>query len=88
MACRLVHERLAGCESVPTFGVGFQGKSIVPQSAGPDHDQRLKVLLKDFFEAFFLEVYAELDQAQKERLQALLHTEAYQEVDPSNRVSC
>src|SRR5262245_40488013 len=24
------------------------------QSAGPDHDQRLKVLLKEFFEAFFL----------------------------------
>ena len=26
----------------------------MPQSAGPDHDQRLKVLLKEFFEAFFL----------------------------------
>jgi hypothetical protein len=24
------------------------------QSASPDHDQRLKVLLKEFFEAFFL----------------------------------
>ena len=26
----------------------------MPHSAGPDHDQRLKVLLKEFFEAFFL----------------------------------
>ena len=26
----------------------------MPQSADPDHDQRLKVLLKEFFEAFFL----------------------------------
>ncbi len=26
----------------------------MPQSAGPDHDQHLKVLLKEFFEAFFL----------------------------------
>ncbi len=25
----------------------------MPQSAAPDHDQRLKVLLKEFFEAFF-----------------------------------
>ena len=25
----------------------------MPQPAGPDHDQRLKVLLKEFFEAFF-----------------------------------
>src|SRR5437764_2368195 len=25
----------------------------MPESAGPDHDQRLKVLLKEFFEAFF-----------------------------------
>ena len=29
-----------------------------------------------------LEPYAELDEAQNERLQALLHTEAYQEVEP------
>jgi hypothetical protein len=29
-----------------------------------------------------LEAYAELDEAQKERLQTLLHTEAYQEVEP------
>ena len=34
-------------------GAGFNRESIVPQSAGPDHDQRLKVLLKEFFEAFF-----------------------------------
>ncbi len=54
MACRLAHERLAGCQSVPAFGVWFHGESIMPQSAGPDHDQRLKVLLKEFFEAFFL----------------------------------
>ena len=26
----------------------------MPQSGGPDHDQRLKVLLKEFFEAFFV----------------------------------
>jgi len=26
----------------------------MPQSADPDHDQRQKVLLKEFFEAFFL----------------------------------
>ena len=26
----------------------------MPQDAAPDHDQRLKVLLKEFFEAFFL----------------------------------
>ena len=26
----------------------------MPESAGPDHDQRLNVLLKEFFEAFFL----------------------------------
>ena len=25
----------------------------MPQSASPDHDQRLKVLLKEFFEGFF-----------------------------------
>jgi hypothetical protein len=53
MACRLASERLAGCESVPAFGIGFHGESIVQQSATPDHDQRLKVLLKEFFEAFF-----------------------------------
>ncbi len=27
------------------------------QPAGPDHDQRLKVLLKEFFEAFFLCIF-------------------------------
>src|SRR5216684_4764124 len=27
---------------------------MMPPPAGPDHDQRLKVLLKEFFEAFFL----------------------------------
>ena len=35
-----------------------------------------------FLLAECLEAYAELDEAQKERLQALLHTEAYQEVEP------
>jgi len=50
--------------------------SIMRQSADPDHDQRLKVLLKEFFESFFLCF------SQKERLQALLHTEPYQEVEP------
>jgi hypothetical protein len=29
------------------------GELIMSQPAGPDHDQRLKVLLKEFFEAFF-----------------------------------
>jgi hypothetical protein len=35
-----------------------------------------------FLLAECLEAYAELDEAQNERLQALLHTEAYQEVEP------
>jgi hypothetical protein len=35
-----------------------------------------------FLLAECLEAYAELDEAQKERLQAILHTEAYQEVEP------
>ena len=54
MAFRLARERLAVGSTVPAFGVGFHGESIMPQSAGPDHDQHLKVLLKEFFEAFFL----------------------------------
>ncbi len=68
------------------------------QPSGPDHDQRLKVLLKyveglkriaqseendfrRFLLAECLEAYAELDEAQKERVQALVHTEPYQEVE-------
>ena len=35
-----------------------------------------------FLLAECLEAYAELDEAQRERLQALLHTEAYHEVEP------
>ena len=35
-----------------------------------------------FLLAECLEAYAELDEAQKERLQALLHTETYHEVEP------
>ena len=35
-----------------------------------------------FLLAECLEAYAELDEAQKERVQALLHTEAYREVEP------
>jgi hypothetical protein len=35
-----------------------------------------------FLLAECLEAYAELDEAQKERLQALLQTEAYREVEP------
>jgi hypothetical protein len=41
------------------MAVGFglrrlvRGESIMPQPAAEDHDQRLKVLLKEFFEAFF-----------------------------------
>ena len=54
MALRLAAEGLASCSSVPAIGVWFHGESIMPESAGPDHDQRLKVLLKEFFEAFFL----------------------------------
>jgi hypothetical protein len=46
-------QRLAGCSSVPAFRVWFDGESIMSQPAGPDHDQRLKVLLKEFFAAFF-----------------------------------
>ena len=50
----LLPNDLRAASSVPAFGVGFHGKSIMSQPAGPDHDQRLKVLLKEFFEAFFL----------------------------------
>ena len=35
-----------------------------------------------FLLAECLEAYAELDEDQKDRVQALLHTEAYREVDP------
>ena len=35
-----------------------------------------------FLLAECLEAYAELDESQKERLQALLHAEAYREVEP------
>jgi hypothetical protein len=35
-----------------------------------------------FLLAECLEAYAELDEAQKERVQALLHTEAYREIEP------
>ncbi len=35
-----------------------------------------------FLLAECLEAYADLDEAQKERVQALLHTEAYREVEP------
>jgi Domain of unknown function (DUF4351) len=37
---------------------------------------------RQFLLAECLEAYAELDEAQKERLKALLHTEAYHEVEP------
>jgi hypothetical protein len=37
---------------------------------------------RQFLLAECLEAYAELDEAQKKRLQALLHTEAYHEVQP------
>ncbi len=37
---------------------------------------------RQFLLAECLEAYSELDEAQKERLQALLHSEAYQEVEP------
>jgi hypothetical protein len=54
MAGRLAAEWIAGRWSLPAFGVGYQGASIMSQSTDPDHDQRMKVLLKEFFEAFFL----------------------------------
>jgi hypothetical protein len=54
MACRLAPERLADCSSVPAFGIWCHRVSIMPQSDSPDHDQRLKVLIKEFFHAFFL----------------------------------
>ncbi len=50
------------------------------QATGPDHDQRLKVLLKEFFEAFFLcffptwaarFVFTEVDWLDKELFTAL-----------------
>src|SRR5262249_4034509 len=50
---RLGLERLAGRSSGPTVGAPFRRDSIMPQPAAPDHDQRLKVLLKEFFDAFF-----------------------------------
>jgi hypothetical protein len=38
-----------------TLAQNYRGDSIImAQPAVPDHDQRLKVLLKEFFEAFFL----------------------------------
>ncbi len=37
---------------------------------------------RQFLLAECLEAYSELDEADKERLQALLHSEAYQEVEP------
>jgi hypothetical protein len=54
MACRLAPERLAGYSPVLAFGGWCHGVSIMPQSDAPDHDQRLKVLIKEFFHAFFL----------------------------------
>ena len=54
MACHRAPERLAGGSSVPAFGFFCHWVSIMPQSESPDHDQRLKVLIKEFFEAFFL----------------------------------
>ncbi len=54
MVCQLAHHRFVGRQSVPAFRVWFHGKSIMQQPGGPDHDQRLKVLLKEFFEGFFL----------------------------------
>jgi hypothetical protein len=53
MARRLGPERLACWSPVPVFGASFHGEALMPQDAVPDHDQRLKVLLKEFFEAFF-----------------------------------
>jgi hypothetical protein len=47
----------AGCQNGPAFGVRYHGESItMTQSSGSSHDrdQRLKVLLKEFFEAFFV----------------------------------
>ena len=38
-----------------------------------------------FLLAACLEAYADLDEAQTDRLRALLHTEAYQEVEPAPR---
>ena len=49
------NDRTGGWELVPTFGVRCSVVfSIMPQSGTPDHDQRLKVLIKEFFKAFFL----------------------------------
>jgi hypothetical protein len=54
MAPRLAPDRLDGRTYVPAFDVFCHGVSILPQSDAPDHDQRLKVLIKEFFHAFFL----------------------------------
>jgi len=50
------------------------------------HSPPVRITISDDYRRFLLveclEAYAELDEAQKERLQALIHTEAYQEVEP------
>jgi hypothetical protein len=53
MARRLGLERPAGRSSDPAVGAPSHRDPIMSQPAAPDHDQRLKVLLKEFFEAFF-----------------------------------
>ena len=47
MGFRLGPERLAGRSSFAAFGIWFHGKSTMSPPAGQDHDQHLKVLLKD-----------------------------------------
>ena len=56
MVCRLAPGRLAGCVNLfPALGgLVPRGVDHAADPGGPDHDQRLKVLLKEFFEAFFL----------------------------------
>ena len=54
MVCRLVRDRPVGSQFVWASRYCFHVESMMSQTANPDHDQRLKVLLKEFFEGFFL----------------------------------
>jgi hypothetical protein len=45
---------LARMTMVAAFGLWCQRESIMPQPDAPDHDQRLKVLIKEFFQFMFM----------------------------------
>jgi hypothetical protein len=66
---------MGGAVRVHRYRLAGQG-TLPGTTAGGENDYRRFLL------AECLETYAELDEAQNERLRALLHTEAYQEVEP------